>query len=76
MSVSNLAGDCSALNYLSISGCPYCTKQHHTCKLMEKLVLFCILKSQGRYFVERHGSGVMLRTFNYENPSSNPVLQC
>ena len=46
------------------------------CKLVEKLVLFCILKTQGRYFVERHGSGVKLQTLDYENPGSNPVLQC
>ena len=26
--------------------------------------------------VERSGSGVELQTLNYENPSSNPVLQC
>ena len=76
MSVSNVAGDYPALNYLSRSGCPYCTKQHHTSKLVEKLVLFCILKTQGRYFVERRGSGVKLRTLDYENPGSNIVLQC
>ena len=46
------------------------------CKLVEKLVLFCILKTQGMYFVERHGSGVKLQTLDYENPGSNPVLQC
>ena len=27
-------------------------------------------------FVERSGSGVELRTLDYENPSSNPVLWC
>ena len=27
-------------------------------------------------FVERDGSGVELRTLDYENPGSNPVLQC
>ena len=28
------------------------------------------------YPVERNGSGVELRTLDYENPASNPVLQC
>ena len=28
------------------------------------------------YFVERNGSGVELRTLDYENPGSNPVLRC
>ena len=27
-------------------------------------------------FVERNGSGVELRTLDYENPGSNPVLWC
>ena len=27
-------------------------------------------------FVERNGSAVELRTFDYENPGSNPVLRC
>jgi hypothetical protein len=61
---------------LHCAGCPYYKKQHHMCKLVEKLVLFCILKTQGRYFVERHGSGVKLQTLDYENPGSNTVLQC
>ena len=26
--------------------------------------------------VERNGSGVELRTLDYENPGSNPVLRC
>ena len=26
--------------------------------------------------VERNGSGVQLRTIDYENPGSNPVLRC
>ena len=28
------------------------------------------------YYVERNGSGVELRTLDYENPGSNPVLRC
>ena len=28
------------------------------------------------YLVEHNGSGVELRTLDYKNPSSNPVLRC
>ena len=28
------------------------------------------------HFIERNGSGVELRTLDYENPGSNPVLRC
>ena len=28
------------------------------------------------WFVESNGSGVELRTLDYENPGSNPVLRC
>ena len=31
---------------------------------------------QGWSDVERSGSGVELRTLDYENPGSNPVLRC
>ena len=34
------------------------------------LPLLCI------HYVEHNGSGAELRTLNYENPGSNPVLRC
>ena len=36
----------------------------------------CFICNSKNSFHERNGSGVELRTLDYENSGSNPVLQC
>ena len=69
--------------YVSLSPCVSVALSH--CHCVSVLPCVCVTVSVSPcvsvalrhcHYVERHGSGVELRTLNYENPASNPVLRC